>query len=176
MTKDANANPYAAPSSVPRQSVGAFSLVHAGRIGLATLGISLLTLTVFGSLVWDGTISIFPLQDQAHLISLMTSAGLAISACLSQMVGPIVWFRYGCGATFTVVVATAIAYFFWTSWPIAIYYNHFDLSNVFALYTSIAFGPALIVSTPVAQARAGWIALASFAALGALVLYVTCDI
>ncbi len=82
-------------------------------------------------------------------------------------------FRYGYGATFTIVVATAIVYFFWASWPIAIYYNHFDLSNVFALYTSIAFGPALIVSTPVIRARAGLIVMASFATLGVLVLYVT---
>lgn len=172
MTKDANANPYAAPSTVPRPSIGTFSFLDAGRHALATLGISLLTLTVFGSLAWNGTISIFPLHDQAHLITLMTSAGLAVCACLSQILGRMIRFRYGSGAIFTIVVATAVAYLFWTSWPIAIYYNYFDLSNVFAIYTGIAFVPALIVSAPVIRARAGLIALASFATLGTLVLYV----
>lgn len=172
MTEHANANPYAAPNSVQQHSHGAFSLLDAVRLALAILGMSLLTLTIFGSLAWNGTISIFPLQDQAHLISLMTSAGLAVCACLSQIVGRMMRFRYGSVATFTIVVATAIAYFFWASWPIAIYYNYFDLSNVFALYTSIAFGPALIVSAPVIRGKAGLIALGSFATLGALVLYV----
>lgn len=158
---------------MPRHSIGSFSLLDAVRLALAILGIPLLTLTVFGSLAWNGTIAIFALQDQAHLISLMTSAGLAVCAFLSQIVGQMARFRYGYVATFTIVVATAIAYFFWASWPIAIYYKYFDLSNVFALYTSIAFGPALIVSISVIRARAGSIALASFATLGALVLYVT---
>jgi hypothetical protein len=173
MNELANVNPYAAPSTVQRRPFGAFSLLDAGRLVLATFGISLLTLTVFGSFAWDGTISIFPLQDQAHLISLMTSAGLAVCACLSQIAGRVLRFRHGYGATFTIVVVTAIAFFFWTSWPIAIYHHYMDLSNVFALYTSIAFGPAFIISIPVIRARAGIIALASFATLGALALYVT---
>lgn len=173
MTEHANANPYAAPISVHRHSNGILSLLDAVRLALAILGISLLTLTIFGSLAWDGTFPIFPLQDQAHLISLMTSVGLAVCSLLSQAVGRLTRFRYGYGATFTVIVATAIAYLFWASWPIAIYYNYFDLSNVFALYTTIAFGPALILSIPVIRARAGLIASASFATLGVLVLYVT---
>jgi len=173
MTEPANTNPYAAPNAVPRRPFGPFSLLEVGRLALATLGISLLTLTVFGSLAWNGTISIFPLDDQAHLIALTTSAGLAVCACLSQILGRLTRFTYGYGAIFTIAVGTTIAYLFWTSWPIAIYYNHFDLSNVFAIYTSIAFVPALIVSTPVFRARAGLIAFASFATLGILTLYVT---
>lgn len=173
MTEDANANPYAAPSSAQQHSYGAFSLLDAVRLALAILGMSLLTLTIFGSLAWDGTISIFPLQDQAHFISLMTSVGLAVCAFLSQIVGRLTRFRYGYGVSFTVMVATAIAYLFWVSWPIAIYYTYFDLSNVFAVYTSIAFVPALIVSIPLIHARAGLIAFASFATLGVLVLYAT---
>lgn len=173
MTEHANANPYAAPSSVQQHSHGAFSLLDAVRLALAVLGMSLLTLTIFGSLAWNGTISIFPLQDQAHLISLMTSVGLAVCALLSQIVARVTRFRYGYGASFTIIVATAIAYFFWASWPIAIYYTYFDLSNVVAVYTGMAFVPALIVSIPLIRARAGLIALASFAALGVLVLYVT---
>src|SRR5690606_26976085 len=93
----ANANPYAAPSSVQRESFVAFSLLDGGRLAFATLGISLLTLTVFGSLAWNGTISIFPLQDQAHWISLMTSAGLAVCAWLSQIIGRMMRVRYGYG-------------------------------------------------------------------------------
>ena len=173
MNEHANANPYAAPISVHRHSNGILSLLDAVRLALGILGISLLTLTVFGSLAWNGTISIFPLHDQAHLISLMISAGLALCAFLSQIVGQMTRFRYGYVATFTIVVATAIAYFLWASLPIAIYSNYFDLSNVFALYTSIAFGPALIVSIPVIRASAGLITLTSFATLGLLVLYVT---
>jgi hypothetical protein len=172
MTEHANANPYAAPSSVPQHPFGPFPLLDAGRLALATLGISLLTLTVFGSLAWNGTVSIYPLHDQAHLITLVTSTGLAVCACLSQILGRMIRLRHRSGAIFTIVVATAIAYLFWTSWPIAIYYNYFDLSNIFALYTSIAFVPALIVSTPIMRARAGSIAFASFATLGTLVLYV----
>ena len=172
MTEHANGNPYAAPSPVLQPSVRTFSLLDAGRHALATLGISLLTLTVFGSLAWNGTVSVFPLHDQAHLITLMTSGGLAVCACLSQILGRMMRFRYGSGAIFTIAVATAVAYLFWTSWPIAIYYTYFDLSNVFAIYTSIAFVPALIVSASVIRARAGSIALVSFTALGMLVLYV----
>ncbi|MFO0916206.1 MAG: hypothetical protein U0795_24825 [Pirellulales bacterium] len=173
MSEHANVNPYAAPSFLPQHSVGAFLLVDAARLALAIFGISLLTLTVFGSLAWNGTISIFPLQDQSHLISLTISAGLAVCAFLSRIVAQMMQYRYGYGATFTIVVATAIVYFFWASWPIAVFSNYFDLSNVFALYTSIAFGPALIVSIPVIRARAGLITLTSFATLGLLVLYVT---
>ena len=173
MTKDANSNPYAAPSRLPRHSVGAFSLLDAARIALAIFGISLLTLTIFGSLAWNGAFSIFPLQDQSHLISLMISAGLAVCAFLSRIVGQMMQHRYGYGATFTVVVATAIVYLFWESWPIAIFFTYFDLSNVFALYTSIAFGPALIVSIPAVRVRAGLITLISFATLGLPALYVT---
>jgi hypothetical protein len=148
------------------------SLLDAVRLAFAILGISLLTLTIFGSLAWDGTFSIFPLHDQAHLISLITSVALAACSLLSQAVGRLMRFRYGYDAAFTIIVATAIAYFFWASWPIAIYYSYIDLSKVFAVYTSIAFGPALIVAIPVIRARAGLIALASFATLALLGLYV----
>jgi hypothetical protein len=172
MTTHTNPNPYAAPISVHRHSYGGLSLLDAFRLAFATLGISLLTLTIFGSFAWYGTFSIFPLQDQAHLISLMTSAGLAVCSLLSQSVGRLMRFRYGYGAAFTLIAATAIAYFFWASWPIAFYYSYIDLSKVFAFYTSIAFGPALIVSLPVIRARGGLIALVSFATLGVLVLYV----
>ena len=172
MTEHANANPYAAPISVHRHSNGILSLLDAVRLALAILGISLLTLTIFGSLAWDGTFSIFPLQDQAHLISLMTSVGLAVCSLLSQAVGRLTRFRYGYVAAFTIIVSTAIACFFWASWPIAIYYSYIDLSKVFSVYTGIAFGPALIVSILAIRARAGLIALAAFATLGVFVLYV----
>ena len=172
MTEHVTANPYASPGTVTQHAPVRLSLLDLGRLALATLGISLLTLTVFGSLVWDGTISIFPLHDQAHLISLMTSVGLAISASLSQIIGQMTKLRYGSTLIFATVASTAIAYFAWASWPVAIYYTYFDLSNVFALYTAIALAPALIVAAPVARERTGWIACASFVILGALVLYV----
>lgn len=172
MTEHPNVNPYAAMSFLPRHSVGTFSMVDAARLALAIFGISLLTLTVFGSLAWNGTISIFSLQDQAHWISLMISAGLAACAFLSRIIGQMIQYRYAYGAAFTIFVATAIVYFFFASLPIAIFSNYFDLSNVFALYTSIAFGPALIVSIPAIRTRGGLITLTSFATLGLLVLYV----
>jgi len=100
MTEHANVNPDAAPRFLHWYSIGSFSLLDTARLALALFGTSLLTLTALGSLAWNGTISIFPLQDQAHLLSLMTSAGLAICALLSQIVGQMTRFRSGYMATF----------------------------------------------------------------------------
>jgi hypothetical protein len=165
-------NPYTAPSPVPQEPTGVPSLLDALWLPLATLGVSMLTCTVFGSLVWDGTISILPLRDRAHLITLVVSVGLAVGACLSQIAERVSRSRYASTATYSIVVATSIAYFCWTSWPIASYYVYIDLSKVFAVYTGIAFVPTLVLFAAVFRARAAWISLGAFVALGILALYV----
>ena len=146
--------------------------LDASKPALATLGISLLSLTLFGSLAWHGTLSLFAMNDQAHLISLATSSGLAACAFLSKLFERFTGLRYGHCALFSLFVAGIVAYLLSAPWPIAICFYYIDLSKVLAIYAVIAFVPSLIASTPTIQPRVGKIALTSFGILGAIALYV----
>lgn len=146
--------------------------LDASKLALATLGISLLSLTVFGSLAWHGTLSLFAINDRAHLISLATSSGLAACAFLSKLFERFTGLRHGHCALFSIFVAGIVAYLLSAPWPIAICFNYIDLSKVLAIYAVIAFLPSLIAFAPTFQPRAGQIALTSFGILSAVVLYV----
>jgi hypothetical protein len=149
------------------------TFLDASKLALATLGISLLSLTLFGSLAWHGTLSLFAMNDQAHLISLAASSGLAACAFLSKLFERFTGLRHGHCALFSIFVAAIVTWLLSTPWPIAIFSYYIDLSKVLAIYAVIAFVPSLIASAPTLQPRAGQIALTSFGILSALVLYIT---
>lgn len=151
--------------------VNSSTFLDASKLALATLGISLLSLTLFGSLAWHGTLSLFAMNDQAHLISLATSSGLAACAFLSKLFERFTGLRHGHCALFSLFVAGIVSYLLSTPWPIAICFYYIDLSKVLAIYAVIAFVPSLIASAPTLQPRAGQVALTSFGILSALVLY-----
>ncbi len=170
MTEHETATPYAPPATVTCHAAVPSWLLEIGWLASATLGLSLLTLTIFGSFAFNHReIVIFSFNDQAHLISLTTSVGLALCACLSQIAEKIIRWRHGGTLVFALIAASAISYLAWTSWP---YLLFFDLSNILACYTAIALGPALVISAPVGRRHTRWVASVSFAMLGALALYV----
>ena len=152
--------------------INSLPFLDASKLALATLGISLLSLTLLGSLAWHGTLSLFAMNDQAHLISLATSSGLAACAFLSMLFERFTGLRYGHCALFSLFVAGIVAYLLSAPWPIAICFYYIDLSKVLAIYAVIAFVPSLIASAPTLQPRVGQVALTSFGILGAIVLYV----
>ena len=152
--------------------VNSSPFLDASKLALATLGISLLTFTLFGSLAWHGTLSLFAMNDQVHLISLATSLGLAACAFLSKLFDRFTGLRHGYCALFSLFVVGVVAYLLTASWPIAICFYYIDLSRVFAIYAVIAFVPSLIATAPTLQPRAGQIASTSFGILSALVLFV----
>jgi hypothetical protein len=146
--------------------------LDASKLALATLGISLLSLTLYGSLAWHGTLSLFAMNDQVHLISLATSSGLAACVFVSKLFERFIGLRHGYCALFSLFVAGVVAYLLTAPCPIAICFYYIDLSRVFAIYAVIAFVPSLIATAPTLQPRAGQIASTSFGILSALVLYV----
>lgn len=152
--------------------VNSSPFLDASKLALATLGISLLSLTLFGSLAWHGALSLFAMNDQAHLISLVTSSGLAACAFVSKLFERFIGLRHGHCALFSLFVAGIVSYLLSAPWPIAICFYYIDLSKVLAIYAVMAFVPSLIATAPTLQPRAGQIASTSFRILGALVLFV----
>jgi hypothetical protein len=140
-------------------------------LNASTLSASFFVIFFFQSFVWQGRFLLFKIHDQANLIALLVSGGLAFAACVSFLITSKHSFSYSRSILTAFLGLAAIVLFACMSWPVMLPPFFFiDLSKVFAFYIGLGLIPTVLVSLPQMLHRAGWVAIVFSAAIAILFL------
>jgi len=175
-----HANPYQPPVGPYQPPVGEQLSSRHKRLLAAylwllvmTFGGSMATLSLFASTAWDGSVTIYDLQNQIHLFAAAISLGLAIASGLCTYASLLISRPHLRVTLLALVGVIAIGLLFLVDWPVSSFFTYFDLANVLAFYVTLGLVPSILIATVPPSKRKYWHAVIPYATLAIMVAYVT---
>ncbi len=137
-----------------------------------TFGASMVELSLFASVPWDGTITLYDIPDRSHILSALISFGLAIASGVSLYASLSMSQPHLRVTLLAAIGLVAIGFLCCADWPIAAYYVYFDLANVLAVYIAMGLMPSLLIALVPLRKRKFWHAFVPYATLTVMAIYV----
>lgn len=169
-------NPYSPPPTGSIATTPANRVIDLGTQGIIAFSSSLLVACLLQSQFWEKSFKLYPINDRAYLIALFVSLGIAMAACIAQLLGRITSNAHAPVLIMAGIISLEVIFLREIVWPFSAGFVHYDLINVMSLYLYAGAVPATLLSLPYFVQHSVMIAFVCDFVLAVLFAYISCGL